>query len=66
MYSTRDCFLEFCRVTNCNRLAKKNTEDEQCMVSSNDKCIKTKKQFFRWLSDNNFKIVKSYNGENNE
>lgn len=52
--------FEFCKAVNCNRLVKSSVYagQFQCLVGGNDKCVKTLKQFNRWLSDNNFIILK--------
>lgn len=57
--------FEFCKATHCNRLGKSDTHADQfqCLVSSNNLCIKTKKQFLRWLNDNGFMILKKIDEE---
>ena len=56
---------EFCKAVHCNRLAKSSTHADQfvCLVSTNNNCIKTAKQFHRWLTDNRFIIIRPIEDE---
>ena len=51
---------EFCKAVHCNRLVKSPNYADQfvCLASTNNKCIKTAKQFHRYLNDNGFIIIR--------
>lgn len=46
--------FEFCIAVNCPELSE---DHESCLVDSNEKCVKTAKQFHKWSADNQFIIL---------